>query len=161
MNTFFFIPGSLLILAIGLGLTIYAWSKRMSFEKTKARLIPVSADLLEVAVKSVERVSRFRWTEFEPAIRFRYSVDGNEYFGARLFLDGTLSYKDIRDAEVFVDQLKRLDTVLYDPQDPSLSVIYGDVSPAVRANRTGVLTSGVLLAAIALALLFTKFLAAS
>jgi hypothetical protein len=161
VNTIFFIPGSILILAIGLGLTIYAWCKRLSLGKRRASMLPASADLLEVSVKSIERVSRFRWVEFEPVVLYRYRVNDQEYLGDRLFLDGSLRFKNVRDAEKLVDQLKRLDSVLYDPQNPSLSVAYGDVSPTARENRNGVLAGGVVLVAIALALLLAKRLLSS
>lgn len=132
----------LLLICLGVASTLYGWRRFSAIRTRQRRMVRVPAENVHVRVVSVEKVSRFRWTEFSPRVNYTYRYEGTEHTGNRLFLEGELSSENERTVQTFAASLGSVTEVYCDPLLPSFSSVQAEVAPAIGAHLRGLFGGG-------------------
>ena len=153
MNIQFFTFGCLLLLAVGMSLAWHAWARLLAVPKIKKQMLSVPILALEVRVMSIEKVSRFRLTEFALEIRYEYKFGGRDCVGKNLYIEGDVRHNDKREAEECVAELERMDSVYCNPLLPEFSTVYLEMSQSRKSHYYAVFVGGGLVFSAGLLLL--------
>jgi hypothetical protein len=141
----------LLGILVALGLTGFALGRFLLEFHLRRRLTPVRIEIQQVSILPIEKISRFRWIEFEVMVMFKYDSGESHAESNSIFTSGRQLHRNEADAKLLAAKIKLL-TRGYLDQRTMKCYLFRNTSPSYGASTHGLLGGGIVLLLILIGL---------